>query len=40
MLRYLLILVAFLSVAANANNSLSSADKIIKGIVSGRDLFF
>lgn len=33
MLRYLLILVAFLSVAANANNSLSSADKIIKGVV-------
>lgn len=33
MLRYLLILVALVNVTANANNSLSSADKIIKGVV-------
>jgi len=33
MLRYLLILVTFISIIVNANNSLSSADKIIKGVV-------
>ena len=33
MLRYLLILLVVVSVAANANNSKSSADKIIKGVV-------
>ena len=33
MLRYLLILLALISVAANANNYLSGSDKIIKGVV-------
>lgn len=33
MLRYLLLLVTFVSVTANANNTISLADKIIKGVV-------